>query len=102
MSRSNGDEPGDAREVHFLNRLIRCGIQNNGESAIWIEPDRRHVDLLIQSLGLEHAKGTETSDLKKSVDQQMLEARSPSITKRAAVAIPLSGDASSLPVAGPP
>ena len=70
-----GDEEGDSKEVHFLNRLIRCE-QHQGTSAILIEPDRRHVDLLV---GMRNAKGAETPDVKKSVELQMQEARSPAL-----------------------
>ena len=55
-----GDEEGDKKEVHFLNRLIRCGEQN---------------------LGLKNGNGVETPDVKKSTDQQMLESRSPALPK---------------------
>ena len=63
-----GDEEGDDKEVHFLNRLIRVGTHHN-QPAVFLEPDRRHVDLLIRNLGLEQAKGVDTPDVKKSVDQ---------------------------------
>ena len=75
-----GDEEGDSKEVHFLNRLIRCE-QHQGASAILIEPDRRHVDLLVQQLGMQNAKGAKTPDVKKSVELQMQEARSPALPK---------------------
>ena len=52
---------------------------------MFLEPDRRHVDLLIRNLGLEQAKGVDTPDVKKSVDQQMLEARSPILGKELSV-----------------
>ena len=52
--------------------------------AAWIEPDRRHVDLLIQSFGMTNAKGVESPDVKKSADQQALETRSPLLPKEAA------------------
>ena len=78
-----GDEEGDHKEVHFLNRLIRCD-QHQGASAILIEPDRRHVDLLVQQLGMDNAKGAETPDVKKSVELQMQEARSPALPKEQA------------------
>ena len=71
-----GDEEADDKEVHFRNRLIRVGTYHN-HPAVFLEPDRRHVDLLIRNLGLEQAKGVDTPDVKKSVDQQMLESRSP-------------------------
>eukprot|EP00435_Cladocopium_sp_Y103_P050944 s1858_g15.t1 len=60
-----GFEEGDDREIHFLNRLIRVG-KHNGRQAVFLEPDRRHVDLLIRELGLETAKGVDTPDVKKS------------------------------------
>ena len=75
-----GFEEGDDREIHFLNRLIRVG-KHNGRQAVFLEPDRRHVDLLIRELGLETAKGVDTPDVKKSVDQQMLESKSPILGK---------------------
>ena len=75
-----GDEEGDSKEVHFLNTLIRCE-QHQGASAILIEPDRRHVDLLLQQLGMQNAKGAETPDVKKSVELQMQEARSLALPK---------------------
>ena len=78
-----GDQPQDKKEIHFLNRLIRCG-ENEGLPAAWIEPDRRHVDLLIQSFGMTNAKGVESPDVKKSADQQALETRSPLLPKEAA------------------
>ena len=78
-----GDQPQDKKEIHFLNRLIRCG-ENEGRPAAWIEPDRRHVDLLIQSFGMTNAKGVESPDVKKSADQQALETRSPLLPKEAA------------------
>lgn len=71
-----GFEKGDDQEIHFLNRLIRVGT-HEGQPAVFLEPDRRHVDLLIRSLGLEKAKGVDTPDVKKSVDQQMMETKSP-------------------------
>ena len=37
-----GDEVSDDKEVHFLNRLIRCGV-HQGSSAIFLEPDWRHL-----------------------------------------------------------
>ena len=67
-----GDEVSDDKEVHCLNRLIRCGV-HQGSSAIFLEPDRRHVDLLVQQLGMASAKGVETPDVKKSVDVQMMQ-----------------------------
>ena len=70
-----GDEVGDDKEVHFLNRWIRCGV-HQGSGAIFLEPERRHVDLLVQQLGVASAKGVETPDMKKSVDVQMMEANS--------------------------
>eukprot|EP00434_Breviolum_minutum_P042976 symbB.v1.2.038276.t1/scaffold5896.1/size48089/1 len=79
-----GDEEGDDKEVHFLNRLIRVGTHHN-QPAVFLEPDRRHVDLLIRNLGLEQAKGVDTPDVKKSVDQQMLESRSPILGKELSV-----------------
>ena len=78
-----GDHPEDKTEIHFLNRLIRCG-ESEGRPAAWIEPDRRHVDLLIQSFGMTNAKGVESPDVKKSADQQALETRSPLVPKEAA------------------
>ena len=75
-----GDEEGDKKEVHFLNRLIRCG-EHEGKSAIFIEADSRHAELLIQNLGLKSGNGVETLDVKKSTDQQMLESRSPALPK---------------------
>ena len=33
-----GGEVSDDKEVHFLNRLIRCGV-HQGSSAIFLEPD---------------------------------------------------------------
>eukprot|EP00435_Cladocopium_sp_Y103_P011546 s12_g3.t1 len=53
----------DKKEFHFLNR---------------------HVDLLIQSFGMQNAKGVENPDVKKSADQQALETRSPLLPKEAA------------------
>ena len=70
-----GGEAEDKKELHFLNRLIRCG-ENEGRPAVWIEPDHRHVDLLRQSFGMKGAKGVESPDVKKAADQQMLETRS--------------------------
>ena len=78
-----GDQPEDKKETHFLNRLIRCG-ESEGRPAVWIEPDRRHVDLLIQSFGMVNAKGVESRDVKKSADQRALETRSPLLPKEAA------------------
>ena len=52
-----------------------------GRPAAWIEPDRRHVDLLIESFGMTNAKGVESPDVKKSADQQALETRSPFASK---------------------
>ena len=75
MEQESSFEEGDDREIHFLNRLIRVG-KHNGRQAVFLEPDRRHVDLLIRELGLETAKGVDTPDVKKSVDQQMLESKS--------------------------
>lgn len=37
---------------------------------MWIEPDRRHVDLVTRSFGMMNAKGVETPDVKKSADQR--------------------------------
>ena len=92
-----GFEEGDDREIHFLNRLIRVGKQtnrlirvgkhngrlgkHNGRQVVFLEPDRRHVDLLIRELGLETAKGVDILDVKKSVDQQMLESKNPILGK---------------------
>ena len=78
-----GDQPEDKKEIHFLNRLIPCG-ESEGRPAVWIEPDRRHVDLLIQSFGMVNAKGVESPDVKKTADQQALETRSPLLPKEAA------------------
>ena len=39
------------------------------------------MDLLIRNLGLENAKGVDTPDLKKSVEQQMLESKNTLLTK---------------------
>ena len=75
-----GFEEGDDREIHFLNRLIRVG-KHNGRQAVFLEPDRKHLDLLIRELGLDTAKGVDTPDVKKSVDQQMLESKSPILGK---------------------
>jgi len=78
-----GDKPEDKKEAHVLNRLIRCG-ESEGRPEVWIEPDRRHVDLLIQSFGMVNAKGVESRDVKKSADQRALETRSPLLPKEAA------------------
>ena len=75
-----GFDEGDDKEIHFLNRLIRIGT-HQGRQAVFLEPDRRHVDLLIRNLGLENAKGVDTPDLKKPVEQQMLESKSTLLTK---------------------
>ena len=75
-----GFDEGDDKEIHFLNRLIRVGT-HQGRQAVFLEPDRRHVDLLIRNLGLENAKGVDTPDLKKPVEQQMLESKSTLLTK---------------------
>ena len=64
-----GDEDGDDRAAHFLNRLIRIGM-HEGQSAVFLEI----VELLVRHLGMVNAKGTETPDIKKSVEQQLLEA----------------------------
>ena len=66
-----GDQPEDKKEIHFLDRLIRCG-ESEGRPAVWIEPDRRHLNLLIQSFGMVNAKGVESPDVKKTADQQAL------------------------------
>ena len=71
-----GDEEGDTRQVHFLNRLSRCG-EHEGKSAVFIEVDCRHGELLIQNLGLKNGNGVDTQDVKKSANQKMLESRSP-------------------------
>ena len=78
-----GDEDGDDRAAHFLNRLTRIGM-HEGQSAVFLEPDRRHVELLVRHLGMVNAKGTETPDIKKSVEQQLLEANSPPLAREAA------------------
>ena len=65
-----GNEENDSKEIHFLNRLIRCE-QHQSANAILIESDRRHVNLLVQQLGMQNAKGTETPDVKKSVELQI-------------------------------
>ena len=75
-----GDEEGDDPEAHFLNRLLRVGSYQ-GSSAIYLEADRRHVDLLVKNLSMENAKGVDTPDVKKSADQQMLETKSPLLNK---------------------
>ena len=75
-----GDEEGDDQEAHFLNRLLRVGSYQ-GSSAIYLEADRRHVDLLVKNLSMENAKGVDTPDVKKSADQQMLETKSPLLNK---------------------
>ena len=62
-----GDEVSNDKGVRFLNRLIRCGFCQ-GSSAICLELDRRHVDLLVQQLSMASAKGAETFEMKKSVD----------------------------------
>ena len=78
-----GDEDGDDRAAHFLNRLIRIRM-HEGQSAVFLEPDRRHVEVLVRHLGMVNAKGTETPDIKKSVEQQLLEANSPPLAREAA------------------
>ena len=78
-----GFDEGDDKEIHFLNRLIRVGT-HQGRQAVFLEPDRRHVDLLIRNLGLENAKGVDTPGLKKPVEQQMLESKSTLLTKELA------------------
>ena len=75
-----GDEEQDKKEIHFLKRLIRIG-EHQGKSAIWIEADRRHVDFLIETFGMKGANEVETPDMKKSAEQQILEARSPPLPK---------------------
>ena len=46
---------GDLREARVLNRLIRCGQQG------WeYEPDQRHAELIVKSLGMEKAKPVKT------------------------------------------
>ena len=75
-----GFEEGDDREIHFLNRVIRVG-KHSGRQAVSLEPDRRHVDLLIRELGPETTKGVDTPDVKNSVDQKMLEFKSPILGK---------------------
>ncbi len=82
--RTLGDEEADDKEVHFLNRLIRVGTYHN-QPAVFLEPDRRDVGLLIRNLGLEQAKGVDTLDVKKSVDQQMLESMGPILGKELSV-----------------
>ena len=49
-----GDEEGDDKEALFLNRLLRVGSYQ-GSSAIYVEADRRHVDLLVKNLSMENA-----------------------------------------------
>ena len=94
-----GDEEGESKQVHFLNRLIRCE-QHQGASAILIEPDRRHVDLLVQQLGMQNAKGAETPDVKKSVELQMQEARSPALPKDQASPVSILRDEGRILVSG--
>ena len=52
-------EEGDNREIRGLNRLIRVG-RHNGPQGVFLEPDRRHVDVLIRELGLETEKSGHT------------------------------------------
>ncbi|OLP90367.1 putative mitochondrial protein [Symbiodinium microadriaticum] len=42
---------------------------------IEVEGSKRHAELLIEELGLKNGKGVETADVKKSVDQELLEAK---------------------------
>ena len=71
-----GFEEKDDKELSFLNRMIRVD-QSSGADCVVLEPDGRHVDLLVKELGLGTGKGVDTPDVKKSVDVQLLESRSP-------------------------
>ena len=63
-----------SNQITFLNRVIRLE-QHSGRPCAVIEADSRHAELLIEELGLNNGKGVETADVKKSVDQQLLEAK---------------------------
>ena len=71
---------GDEKETVFLNRVIvvRGGSLRSGrDRSVTLEPDARHVQMLVKELGLEKAKGVETPSEKRSVDQQLLDSKSP-------------------------
>ena len=67
-------------------------------SAAWIEPDRRHVDLLIQSFGMVNAKSVESLDVKKSADNRLLKPGA-SCFKGSRIRVPIRRNAGSVSVA---
>ena len=69
-----GIEVEGSKRISFLNRVIRLETIEGRHCAV-IEADSRHAELLIEELGLKNGKGVETADVKKSVDQQLLEAK---------------------------
>ena len=40
-----------AKTAHVLNRVVSLGLDRNGRRYVDIEPDARHVDLIIRDLG---------------------------------------------------
>ncbi|CAK0860922.1 unnamed protein product [Prorocentrum cordatum] len=60
-----GPDSGDAKEVVFLNRVLR--YVDGSTPAVEIESDQRHVELLIKELGLENeSKGLDVPSVKKT------------------------------------
>ncbi|CAE7854404.1 GIP [Symbiodinium necroappetens] len=73
-TRTIGIEVEGSKRISFLNRVIRLETIGGRHCAV-VEADSRHAELLIEELGLKNGKGVETADVKKSVDQQLLEAK---------------------------
>ncbi|CAE7348384.1 RE1 [Symbiodinium sp. KB8] len=69
-----GIEVEGSKRISFLNRVIRLETIEGRHCAV-VEADSRHAELLIEELGLKNGKGVETADVKKSVDQELLEAK---------------------------
>ena len=87
-----GIEVEGSKRISFLNRVIRLETIEGRHCAV-VEADSRHAELLIEELGLKNGKGVETADVKKSVDQELLEAKG--------AALPLVGCASCVLVPRP-
>ena len=67
-----------AKEATVFNRVVRLGVDDGGRRYVDIEPDARHVELIVKTLGLggSKTKGFSTPNVKVTDEQQVLRERS--------------------------
>ena len=58
-----GGDEGDSQEITLLNRIVRHGQTMNGWPFQNWEAELRHVEIIMEALGLGRAEGTKTPSL---------------------------------------